>query len=238
VARRRRLLAPGRASGTGRSIVGLPAPPPPSARQSSPAVTHAQAASHIPFAALDAFIALAATGGFVPPPLSGDAVIQLYSTTLAAPAASIDTGANGVPSGSTHLLIVLALATDRAGQANDLVAFQANADTGANYAYLGLGFDATGGGSQTSGRCAWCAGNTSPAGVYGASLFLIPYYTASIRKEALGMYASTADNAAANAVRGMYTVSWQSTAAITRLAFISGTAANFRTGSRVTIYGM
>lgn len=173
----------------------------------------------------------------------GGGVSRLYTTTLGADAASIDTGANGIAGSATHLHIVCAIRSARAANTFDTLRFQFNADTGTNYnstLLFGQGtaasssFDAAG-----VGVYAECPAATAPAGWFGAIVIAIPQYTSTTpRKQCVVQFDYVKALSSGNVISATLNGTWNSTAAITRLTIVSGNSANILAGSQISIYGM
>jgi hypothetical protein len=168
-------------------------------------------------------------------------LVRLFTATLAAPALSIDTGAGGVPSGHGDLLIFMLLRSAFAGT-NEEVMMNFNNDFGANYdaAYVrdaGGAVNSVEHFALTSARFAQMFGATTTANASSSIWVLISGYdTTTFLKSA-----STAGGSVVTNLGGTTPttggLTWNSTAAISRIAVSSQTGANLVTGSRMVIYG-
>jgi hypothetical protein len=166
---------------------------------------------------------------------------KLFSSTLGAPAVSIDTGANGVAGGHVDLLILIYARSDRAANTADNMFIRFNNDSAADYTLQQLS-----GGNATASASA----NVSIAEIIGT----IPAATAAanvfgfMRCEVLGydngvnfpqclfMSANAQTVAAASSVEidaGLF----KSTTAITRVQCGPVAGTNLLAGSRMVIYG-
>jgi hypothetical protein len=168
--------------------------------------------------------------------------LQLLTTVapLAAPAATLDTGANAIPAGLTHLLVIVhgRSATAAIG---DTAAAQFNGDTGANYTWMTLqgngGAATSGSGSGTVARVAFCAAASQPAGQFSGTGILISRYSSNDAIKQ-GVSFSTGATSASPWLLGMLNFSWASSAAINRIALSFITGANFTAGSGLWVYGL
>jgi len=166
---------------------------------------------------------------------------QLFDSTLAADAATIDTGANGVPQTANHLLIFLLLrGTQAATTAN--INMTLNNDAAAHYDRVNVSGN-SGGASGSSGTAESGIVIVAPgASVTAAALFgvvqvFIPCYTQTVADKHVFPLAGFADTNGANGLVQLRPTHFQSTAAISRIA-ITPAANNLKAGSRMTIYGL
>lgn len=171
----------------------------------------------------------------------GGAVTSLYdSGALGAPAATIDTGANGIAQTAKHLRVYIRAGSSRASQSDNLVV-KINNDGGTNYDYnnannhAGTFSGVEGVGSATPQPF------TVPASTalrtLGIVVFDIVDYTANgIVQAGVGAYGYTFANTP-NDQNGIGSVLWIGNAPITRLAISLSTGPNLIAGSRMTIYG-
>lgn len=178
-------------------------------------------------------------GGVADVSISGG-MSKLFDQTLSLAAASIDTGANGVPSGYSALQISITARADGAFFSGGFQ-LQFNNDTAANYDYIwtnnsngvSSSFISTG---ITSGKVMEGPGASIGAGIYGVAHVTVPAYAQTTAEKAftsLGGFAETSGHSEL-----VHSVSnWRNTAAITRVALITGIG-NLVAGSRMTIYGL
>lgn len=172
---------------------------------------------------------------------SSGAFTSLFDSTLAAPAASIDTGAAGVSQAFNHLLIVLlARSTQAVGQANVNVTF--NADAAGNYDRVNVtgastGASASAATADSAATVLVAGGSIGSATVFGAAHLLIPAYRQTTADKQVLLLTGFADATASDGIVQGAMKHWRSTAAITQ---ITATAAsgNLAAGSRMTIYGL
>ena len=167
-------------------------------------------------------------------------VTLLFSSTLGAAAASIDTGANGIAGGFNALLIYAYVRTADASQA--ALRFRFNNDSGGSY-YLaeilnnnGTLQDATAN-AATSGIFCNVPSAGQAASQFGSVRASVPLYAATtsgykqVNSDG-GFYDGTTRELAT------ITNTWRSTAAITRMSIFSGAGGNLVAGSALLIYGM
>lgn len=177
------------------------------------------------------------------PPLASPyphAMVCLYDNELAADGAGWDVP--NISSAFAHLRLVFYMRSAGASGV-DYLALQFNGDTGANYDYQrhsssGAAVTGTGNLAQTTIFGGYMPGANAAAGMFGISDILIPNYartlgeklvvTQNFYKEALTTAAMAMQNLGA---------SWRNTAAINRIRAFLGSA-NFKAGSRLTIYGL
>lgn len=169
---------------------------------------------------------------------------SLAAVTLGADAASIDTGANGVGGGYTSLHIVCSIRSARAANTSDVLRFHLNNDAGANYNNeILFGSAASASASEefgATGIYAECPAATAPANHFGIVVIDIAAYTSAVHVFAYAysfQYARafTSTNLKANYAGGVYNVAG---APITRVAVVSGNAANLLSGSSMIITGL
>lgn len=184
---------------------------------------------------------LSSDGLLVPVGVFGFGLTPLYSITLNASAATIDTGANGIPSGHGDLIVYIYCRTDRAAL-QDNIALTLNGDSGANYDAQRLQGSATtvatvnqnASTSLTAGMN--CASATATAGVYAFIKVLIPAYdTTAGFKVAEVISSSPLENS--NASIQVWGAMWRNSAAINQITLKSTTGSNFVAGTRVVVYG-
>lgn len=171
--------------------------------------------------------------------ITGGGLVNLFDSTLAADAASIDTGAAAIPSGYSALRVVVTARTADAGTTGS-IAITVNGDTSAIYDLRWI----FGGSSLNSGsavaQTAWASsvhGSGGSAGYPGVWSLEIPAYdqTTFWKVALIGM--GIPDATGSNTVEQPMVGGYRSTAAISQLT-VTGTTANLKAGSRLTIYGM
>ena len=170
---------------------------------------------------------------------AGGAMTKLFDTTLGADTASIDTGANGIPSGFSAIkIVILARSTLVASTENVNIRF--NNDSGSNYLWEELkGVAAT---ASAAAQAATTSINpaipaASETANYASSMDLeIPGYDQTSFYKA-GLYRMGRPVASASPLFSDRAFSYLSTAAITRVA-VSSPGANLKAGSRMIVYGM
>jgi len=168
-------------------------------------------------------------------------MVKIFDQTLSGSAASIDTGAGGIPAGYSGLQIQVLARADGAFFSGGFQ-LQFNNDTAADYDYIwtdnsngvSSSFISTG---ITSGKVMEGPGaSIATATIFGAAHVTIPAYADTTAYKAftsLGGFAETSGHS--ELVHSVST--WRSTAAITRIALITGIG-NLVAGSRMTIWGL
>lgn len=172
-------------------------------------------------------------------PQLGGGVEKIFDTTLGADAATIDTGAAGVPSGFAVIEIwILIRGTQVADFATCGITF--NADTGNNYEQQILrGSNVTASASISQGQpsiAVGIPGASAEAGAAAAIDLFIPAYDQTTFHKAGVLIAAIPDDTAANWRVDNRGFRWKSTAAVTRITATASTG-NFLAGSRMVIYG-
>lgn len=165
---------------------------------------------------------------------------KLFDSTLGSAAATIDTGANGIPSGYSSLYAVV-VARSAGAVFNNGINLRFNNDSGANYDYaLILNNVGTVSQSNAAGQTAitfsTISGASGTASYPGIARISIPAYTDTTFFKMLEATGGT--NVPSHFVQDFCTGTWKSTAAITRIAIIEGSGGNLVAGSRMTIYGL
>lgn len=164
---------------------------------------------------------------------------KLFDSTLAAPAASIDTGASAFATGHGQLIIVYFVRGDRAATVDDVGTLRFNNDSAANYNWRkNLLSNATQSGqaqtAQTGIETLWTAAGAA-ANIFGTGTVIVTGYDSGAFPTFLAQYGGEADVAASSFYansQGWYA----STTAISRVA-IAPSAGNLIAGSRLSIYG-
>ena len=169
----------------------------------------------------------------------GGGLSKLFDSTLGAPAANIDTLANGVAAGHADLTIyVISRTVDAGATANIRVTL--NGDTGANYDLQFINGVATTAAANTVLASAnWQAqthGAGGTAGYPGIMTIIIPAYAATTFNKVATILTGNPDGTAANEAANVYIAGWRSTAAINQVT-VTGATANLAAGSRLVVYG-
>jgi hypothetical protein len=169
------------------------------------------------------------------------AITQLFDSTLAAPATNID--ANGLPQTYNHLMIVLRLRSSEVAVFNSML-LTFNNDSGANYVNEEIHAQNTTAAANASvsqnGMLVIAPGASAAAGFFGAATLLVTSYADTTAPKSMVEYGGaliSLSSGTSNRVEtrvGLY----NSNTAISRATITAASAANFATGSRMTIYGM
>ena len=165
---------------------------------------------------------------------------RLFTSTLSGAAASIDTGANGIPSGSSHLLVVMKLRASAAATV-DTCTLTFNGDTGTNY-YMASGefFGTTANAIHTEAAANLSlesvSAATAPADVFSPIVLFVPAYTDAHKKSVNGLAGYRTGNASGNVLAKALIGYWDATAAINQI--MVSTASTFVAGSSLTVYGL
>jgi hypothetical protein len=165
----------------------------------------------------------------------------LFDSTLGAPAASIDTGANGIAQTQNVLEVFILTRTDDAA-AESQVLITVNNDTGANYDNQVLsGNNVTASANIGVAQANWSFqvhGAGGSAGYPGVVALVIPGYAQTTFNKVGSAIGGQPDAAAANMRVKPAIIGWRNTAAISRLKIAAGGgAANLIAGSRLMIVG-
>lgn len=171
--------------------------------------------------------------------LAGTGLVKLFSSTLGAPAASIDTGASAIPTGHGTLIIYIVARGVGAGGANNVLV-TVNGDTGSNYDSQVL----TANNAAVSASVQTAAARWFPvihddggtANYPGMTSITIPLYDKTTFFKAGVMQFGVVDATGGNNWSGHYGIGWRSTAAINQVT-VTGNAENLKAGSTLTIYG-
>lgn len=165
-------------------------------------------------------------------PSSGMALIS--NQVLASPAATVTF--SSIPQTFTNLKLVIQASASTTAGFNALL-LQFNGDTAAHYQWQEL-FGAAGSpGASTSGGLVTSVqlGNlsdTTSSIIGGATEITVPNYAGTVFNKSLLSF-TQGDQTAVMSVGG-----WSSTAALTQIQFLLGSAGNFVTGSTFSLYGM
>ena len=174
--------------------------------------------------------------------IAGSGLVKLFEATLGAPAASIDTGANGIAAGHGDLIVML-VANSAATGNGFTIAVQFNGDTGAHYDYVWsratiAGISLVHGEAATSAAIGQITGTTSPS-FPGELTMRIPRYDATTfytTVDALGGW-QTGTSTGSPFTTIFASATWENTSAVNRITLIQTGGANFTTGSSLVIYG-
>lgn len=172
--------------------------------------------------------------------VQGSLWTTFYDETLQSDTASIDTGIEGFPISSDHLLFMLLVRTTEAAVVSTaLITF--NNDTAGNYDRQNLRADNT---TVTAAVTAaannfavTCPGSSVAATVPGIHFIFVPSYgQTTFQKQAISLGGWGEDTA--TETRLTTTISrWRSTAAVNRIIVTAGSG-NLVAGSRLTVYGI
>lgn len=169
--------------------------------------------------------------------------VQLFDSTLGSDTASFDV--TSISGAYTGLVIDFALRSDRAANAGDAVRMRFNNDSGNNYGYSSAQHDGSATYySQAAGVSSFAAiceasAATAPAGAAGIGRIEIPNYAGTTWHKGYTCVANTSLGDTAGNERVWSTGGrWRNTAAITRVTIAPVNGSNFKTGSRLTVYGL
>ena len=176
----------------------------------------------------------------------GGGMVKLFDSSLSSDAASIDTGAGGIPTGYGALEIIFVGRTAHATVFGQLL-FTFNNDTGANYdamenqaTWNGSSFVNTAGrttGATSFGRC-FVEGNGAPANFAGMAIIRVPFPGSTTFYKTFTASSGRVDSGTGGGDSDHIMGTWRSTAAITRVAVAGGSSTNLLAGSRMLIYGL
>lgn len=160
-----------------------------------------------------------------------DAMVALYSTTLAAATSSVTIA--GIPTtGYRDLYIVFYAKSPEAG--NRGFALQANGDSGSNYSWVAArGEEGSSSGTSSAGTTTGFTGFVSDGSQWVNSIGHIMDYatdkhkTCIVRNNIIGSYSQT----------NMQVSRWANTAAINSLTFTSGVS-TLSAGTTISLYGI
>lgn len=146
-----------------------------------------------------------------------------------------------IPSDKTNLMIEFYGRSQRAAQAASVIGFRCNGDTANNYAYQR--FDSnltTNAGDANIAQSMACriglpAAN-APANEMAAVRILIPGYRSAFRKIFNGTSGYRIGTTTSGLYVSIHSGVWENTAAITSLTLVDINAANFVSGSTVSLY--
>jgi hypothetical protein len=169
---------------------------------------------------------------------SSGGLTALSDVTLGADTATIDTGAGGVAQTFSHLLIVASLRGTNASN-TQIVELRFNADSGNNYSGGTFAVEGNSDVASSSGLFfANIAAASSDANVFSAVELFVPDYRSSSKlKQVVATVTGRGTMAAGVTQLDVGGGRWNSTAAITQVTLVL-TAAQFKAGSRMTVYGI
>lgn len=167
-------------------------------------------------------------------------IVRIFDSTLTEDAASFDTGTNGVPATFDHLMILAYLRTSEVVVISSGL-LRYNGDSSAIYDRIAMRtINVTVTGATTLAGTSFairCPGDSNAANAFGVVRIFIPAYAQTTGHKIAEATATWLDTAAANSEIDATSGRWRSTAAINQISLASGSG-NFRTGSRLTIYGL
>jgi hypothetical protein len=166
--------------------------------------------------------------------------VMIANSTLSGDAANIDF--TSIPSHYAHLMLVCYLRGDTAAIFTG-VQMRFNGDGGANYDQQHVLGQAAVASAAEAFAGVWVQIGNATANSGGANLFsplvlTIPHYANSANNKAgVSQFATKYGTATTNLHVGNLAVFWRSSAAINRITILPA-AGNWRSGSRVTLYGL
>lgn len=167
----------------------------------------------------------------------GGGLTKLFEQTLGADAATIDTGAGGIPATSTHLLILATLRGTNAS-ISQLAELRFNGDAANNYSGHTFALNGNADQSSVSGLLLGSiVAATADANVFSDLVLFVPFYNDTVIRSVIGMLGSRATMAAGQSILGLCAGRWNATTAVSQLTFIL-TAATYKAGSHVVVYGI
>lgn len=148
---------------------------------------------------------------------------------------------SNIPADKANLVIEFYGRSQRAAQAASIVGFRCNGDTGNNYAYQRLESNLTtnAGDADITQSMACRIGipaATAPANEMGTFRIVIPGYRSAFRKLFNGLSGYRFGSTTSGMVVAMNAGVWENTAAITSLTLVDINAANFVSGSTISLY--
>lgn len=167
---------------------------------------------------------------------------QIFDQTLGVAAASIDTGAGGIPGGYSGLMIAVYARADGAFFSGSF-SLQFNGDSTANNYQLIWTNNSNGVSSSFLSHNVGAIktmegpGANVDANVFGASTVTIPNYDNTVGYKAATALGGFVEAGAGDSELVHLVSTWLSTAAITQVKLITGIG-NLVAGSRMTIYGL
>lgn len=173
--------------------------------------------------------------------VSTGGISVISDTTLAADTASFDI--SGISSTFKHLRIEAQLRTTE-GVVTSSVLVRFNNDTTASYDWQRVyGNAASASAAETLGATSFAAGfvpgASAAANFAGAVVIHIPNYAGTLfNKTVISSVTAYEGSATGNVYAGQWGGGWRSSAAINRVTVLPGGGANFKAGSRLTLYGI
>lgn len=167
---------------------------------------------------------------------------ELFDTTLAGAAATLDTGAGGFATTLDHLFILYIARTSEAVAVSS-AAVTLNADAGASYdrqALIGAGAVASATETQAGAAIATplVPGASAAAGAFGMGFLLIPAYGQTTAHKAAMSGSGYGEDTAGDGRVQLISGRWRNAAAVSRVTLTAGGGSNFAIGSRLTVYGI
>ena len=174
-------------------------------------------------------------------PAGSGGLALLYSNILGADAAAIDTGTNGIPGTSTHMVVMMSLRSTRVANF-DSGALQLNGDTAANYyTEVVTGTGATASASEILPATSLyfeMPAASAPANLFGSQDGRwLNYVGTSHLKVGSSNGGYSKGLSSGNVVIQMLSWTWNNTSAINRLK-VAANNGNLLAGSAVWIYGI
>jgi hypothetical protein len=166
----------------------------------------------------------------------------LFNQSLGAPAAVLDTGANGIAGTQNALLVFILARTDEVVVPSPLnITF--NNDVASAYDAFRVGSTAggapAGGANHTQPHQVSVPGASAGANVFGPVVLLIPSYTNATAHKSGFSFAGIPDPTTANMDNNTRIFHYGATGAITRIAIAPATAAkNLVAGTQMTVIGL
>ncbi len=168
----------------------------------------------------------------------------LFDSTLGSDAANIDTGASGIASGYSSLMICARLRTADSAVNGDVAVTFNNDSSGNHYGVSYIG-SASGTGpshdtatAQNSINFLTMCGNTAASNAFGVLVGHVVGYTYTSALKVFDFTSQMPGSLTASIYCKNGLGFWNSTAAISRMAVAPVNAVNLKAGSRLTIYGI
>lgn len=171
---------------------------------------------------------------------SGSSSTVLFDSTLSGSAASIDTGAGGIPQ-TQNLLEVWIIARTNDAAATALLNLTVNNDGGANYDMQKVtGASAAASASTNVAQTAWLVRTHGAGGTAGyptVAVVTIPGYTQTTLAKTGTCVNGTPDGTGANETSDVWAYGYRPTTAISRMTVAAQGASVLVAGSRLLILG-
>lgn len=148
---------------------------------------------------------------------------------------------SNIPADKANLVIEFYGRSQRAAQAASVIGFRCNGDTANNYAYQRFDSNLTtnaGDGNVTQSMACRIGipAATAPANEMAAVRIFIPGYRSAFRKIFNGTSGYRIGATSSGLYVSIHTGVWENTAAITSLTLVDINAANFASGSTISLY--